>query len=200
MDTSLYPQALLRLIEEFQKLPGIGPKSAQRIAFHIVKQNENNIKYLYKSIIEAKEIIKLCSICSNISTQEICHICSDKNRDKNNICVVSEASDIIAIEKTKEFFGTYHVLHGLISPIEGIGPDKLKIKELINRINNETKEIILAISPSIEGETTSLYLKKLIKPLNVKVTRIAFGIPVGGDLEYSDTITLAKAIEGRREI
>lgn len=200
MDTSLYPQALLRLIEEFQKLPGIGPKSAQRIAFHIVKQNENNIKYLYKSIVDAKEIIKLCSICSNISTQEICHICSDKNRDKNNICVVSEASDIIAIEKTKEFFGTYHVLHGLISPIEGIGPDKLKIKELINRINNETKEIILAISPSIEGETTSLYLKKLIKPLSIKVTRIAFGIPVGGDLEYSDTITLAKAIEGRREI
>ncbi|GIW22415.1 MAG: recombination protein RecR [Candidatus Sericytochromatia bacterium] len=200
MDTLLYPQALLKLIEEFQKLPGIGPKSAQRIAFHIIKQNENNVKNLYKSIIDAKEVIKLCSICCNISTQEKCNICSNINRDKENICVVSEASDIIAIEKTKEFFGTYHVLHGLISPIEGIGPDKLKIKELISRINSETKEIILAISPSVEGETTTLYLKKLIKPLNVKVTRIAFGIPVGSELEYSDTITLAKAIEGRREI
>lgn len=200
MDTLLYPQALLRLIEEFQKLPGIGPKSAQRIAFYIIKQNENNVKNLYKSIITAKEEIKLCNICYNICTKEKCNICSESNRDKHSICVVSEASDIIAIDKTKEFFGTYHVLHGLISPIEGIGPDKLKIKELINRINTETKEIILAISPSIEGETTTLYLKKLIKPLNIKVTRIAFGIPVGGELEYSDTITLAKAIEGRREL
>jgi len=196
----LYPQALQRLIEEFQKLPSIGPKSAQRIAFYIVKQNETNVKNLYNSIINAKEKIKLCRICYNITTQDICYICSNTSRNKSNICVVSEASDIIAIEKTKEFFGTYHVLHGIISPIEGIGPEKLKIKELINRINSEVNEVILAISPSIEGETTSLYLKKLLKPLNIKVTRIAFGIPIGGDLEYSDTITLAKAIEGRREI
>jgi recombination protein RecR len=202
MNELVYTKPLGRLIEELQKLPGIGPKSAQRLAFHLLKQPLTSIKELASALVDAKEQIKFCSICSNLTSMDPCEFCQDTRRDSTAICVVAEANDLIALEKTKEFKGLYHVLQGLISPMEGIGPDKLKIKELLNRISNNQniKEIILAINPTVEGEATTLYINKLIKPLGIKVTRIAFGLPIGGDLEYADTMTLAKALEGRREI
>ncbi|MBC7472979.1 MAG: recombination protein RecR [Candidatus Sericytochromatia bacterium] len=201
MSDLVYTKPLARLIDELQKLPGVGAKSAQRLAFHILKQSPNNVKELASAIIDAKEQIKFCSICSNLTATDPCDFCQDSRRDKTVICVIAEPNDLIALEKTKEFRGQYHVLQGLISPMEGIGPEKLKIKELLNRIGNSTvKEVILAINPTIEGEATTLYISKLIKPLDIKVTRIAFGLPIGGDLEYADTMTLARALEGRREI
>jgi len=203
MSDLVYTKPLARLIEELQKLPGVGAKSAQRLAFHIIKQSPNYVKDLAGSIIEAKEQIKFCSVCSNLTSIDPCEFCQDQRRDKTTICVIAEPNDLIALEKTKEYKGQYHILQGLISPMEGIGPDKLKIKELLNRLSSEKEkvnEIILAINPTVEGEATTLYISKLVKPLGIKTTRIAFGLPVGGDLEYADTMTLSRALEGRREI
>lgn len=196
-----YTKPLAKLIEEFQKLPGIGPKSAQRMAFHLLKMPVNEVRQFSAAIIDAKEKIRYCKTCFNMSSQDPCEICSSQKRDGSMICVVAETKDLIALERTREYKGFYHVLQGLISPLDGIGPEDLRIKELIERSAHEgVQEIILALNPSIEGEATSLYLNKLIKPLGVKVSRIAFGLPVGGDLEYADEITLARALEGRREM
>lgn len=197
----IYPKTVATLIEEFQKFPSIGPKSAQRMAFHVLKMPISEVRKFAQNIIEAKENTFACDICYNLSSTNPCEICQSNSRDKSVICVVSESKDLIAIEKTNEYKGLYHVLQGLISPMDGIGADDIRIKELLHRIaENDVKEIILALSPSIEGEATSLYLSKLIKPFGVKISRIAFGLPVGSDLEYVDEITLTKAIEGRHEI
>ncbi len=197
----IYPKAIAALIEQFQKFPSVGPKSAQRMAFHLLRMPMADVENFAKAVIEAKENTHSCEICFNLSATSPCEICSSPNRDRSVICVVSDTKDLIAIEKTNEFKGLYHVLQGLISPIDGIGADDIRIKELLTRLtNDEVKEIILALSPSVEGEATSLYLTKLIKPFGIKVSRIAFGLPVGADLEYADEMTIAKAIEGRREI
>lgn len=197
----IYPKSIATLIEQFQKFPSVGPKSAQRMAFHLLKMPINEVENFAKSIIEAKENTFACDVCFNMSSTNPCEICQSTSRDKTTICVVSETKDLIAIEKTNEFFGLYHVLQGLISPIDGIGAEDIRIKELLHRLaETDVKEIILALNPSVEGEATSLYLNKLIKPFGIKITRIAFGLPVGADLEYADEITLARAIEGRREI
>ena len=196
-----YTKPLAQLIEFFQKFPGIGPKSAQRMAFHLLKMPLSEVEKFSKVLVEAKENIHYCSICFNMSASNPCEICSDSNRDKSTICVCAETKDLVAIENTNEYKGLYHVLQGLISPIDGIGAEDIRIKELLTRIaNNDIKEVILALSPSVEGEATSLYLTKLLKPFNIKISRIAFGLPIGSDLEYADEITLAKAIECRREI
>jgi len=195
-----YTKPLATLIEQFQKLPGIGPKSAQRMAFHLLKMPPADVQKFSAAILEAKEKIKYCSVCFNMSSNEPCEICTSDKRDRSVICVVAETKDLIAIEKTNEYKGLYHVLQGLISPLDGIGPEELRIRELLERATNETvTEIILALNPSVEGEATSLYLNKILKPFNIKITRIAFGLPVGGDLEYVDELTLARALEGRRE-
>lgn len=197
----IYPKAIASLIEQFQKFPSIGPKSAQRMAFYLLRMPMVDVENFAKAMIDAKTNTRTCDICFNLSAQSPCEICSSTTRDRSVICVVSETKDLIAIEKTNEFKGLYHVLQGLISPIDGIGADDIRIKELLNRLTNEeVKEIILALSPSVEGEATSLYLTKLIKPFGIKVSRIAFGLPVGADLEYADEMTIAKAIEGRREV
>jgi recombination protein RecR len=195
-----YTKPLAKLIDQFQKLPGIGPKSAQRMAFHLLKMPLSEVEKFANVMVESKQTIKYCDVCYNLSSQNPCEICSSDKRDKSTICVVSEAKDLIAIEKTGEYKGMYHVLQGLISPLDGIGPDDLRVKELLQRTTDETvKEIILAINPSVEGEATSLYLSKILKPFGVKVTRIAFGLPMGGDLEYVDELTILKALEGRVE-
>ena len=197
----IYPKAIATLIEQFQKFPSVGPKSAQRMAFQILKMPLSEVEKFTNSIIEAKKETRTCEICFNISTQSPCEICESNNRNRSIICVVAETKDLIAIEKTNEYKGLYHVLQGLISPMDGIGAEDIRIKELLNRLTNEeVREVILAISPSVEGEATSLYLTKLIKPFGIKISRIAFGLPVGADLEYADEITLAKAIEGREEL
>ncbi len=197
----IYPKSIATLIEEFQKFPSVGPKSAQRMAFHILKMPLSEVQKFTNNIIDAKENTFACDVCFNLSSSNPCEICSSSSRDKGVICVVAETKDLIAIEKTNEYKGVYHVLQGLISPMDGIGADDIRIKELLHRIaENDVSEIILALSPSIEGEATSLYLSKLIKPFGVKISRIAFGLPVGADLEYADEITLAKALEGRHEI
>lgn len=193
--------SLAKLIEELSKLPTIGPKTAQRLAFYILKAPQREVRRLAEVIVEVKEKIKNCSICYNITEEDPCNICQDIKRDKKTICVIEQASDIIALEKIREYKGTYHVLEGAISPLDGITPEHLRIKELLKRIeDNQVEEIILATNPNVEGEATALYLTKLIKPLGLKLTRIAYGIPVGGDLEYADEVTLAKALEGRREL
>lgn len=197
----IYPKSIAALIEQFQKFPSVGPKSAQRMAFHLLKMPEIEVEKFARCIIEAKENTFACDLCFNMSSSNPCEICQSTSRDRSTICVVCETKDLIAIEKTNEFFGLYHVLQGLISPMDGIGAEDIRIKELLHRLANEdVKEVILALNPSVEGEATSLYLSKLIKPFNIKITRIAFGLPVGADLEYADEITLARAIEGRREI
>ena len=197
----IYPKSIAALIEQFQKFPSVGPKSAQRMAFHLLKMPKNEVEKFAKSIIEAKENTFACDVCFNMSSTNPCEICQSTSRDKSTICVISETKDLIAVEKTNEYKGLYHVLQGLISPIDGIGAEDIRIKELLHRLaENDVKEVILALNPSVEGEATSLYLKKLIKPFEIKVTRIAFGLPVGADLEYADEITLARAIEGRREL
>ncbi|MPN14720.1 Recombination protein RecR [bioreactor metagenome] len=197
----IYPKSIATLIEQFQKFPSIGPKSAQRMAFHLLKMPLEDVKRFSQSIIEAKESTFACDVCFNLSSSNPCEICQSASRDKSIICVVSETKDLIAIEKTGEFLGLYHVLQGLISPLDGIGAEDIRIKELLNRLaTDDIKEVILALMPSVEGEATSLYLSKLIKPFGIKVTRIAFGLPVGADLEYADDVTLTRAIEGRREI
>ena len=197
----IYPKSIATLIEHFQKFPSIGPKSAQRMAFYLLRMPKSEVQKFAQAMIDAKENTKTCEICFNISSESPCEICQSSKRDRSTICVVSETKDLIAIEKTNEYKGLYHVLQGLISPIDGIGADDIRIKELLNRLtNDEVQEIILALPPSVEGEATSLYLTKLIKPFGIKISRIAFGLPVGADLEYADEITLAKAIEGRREL
>lgn len=192
---------LASLIEEFSKLPGIGRKTAQRLAFYVLNMNANDVNELANAIVNAKRNIKYCSTCSNLTDTDPCFICRNTNRDQTTICVVEDPRDVIALEKTKEFQGLYHVLHGSISPMEGIGPEDIKIKELLQRIRElDVAEVILATNPTIEGEATAMYISKLLKPLGIKTTRIAHGIPVGGDLEYADEVTLSKALEGRREI
>lgn len=197
----IYPKSIAALIEQFQKFPSVGPKSAQRMAFYLLKMPKQEVEKFAQSIIEAKENTFACDVCFNMSSTNPCEICQSTSRDRSIICVVSETKDLIAIEKTNEYKGLYHVLQGLISPIDGIGAEDIRIKELLHRLaENDVKEIILALSPSVEGEATSLYLNKLIKPFGIKITRIAFGLPVGADLEYADEITLARALEGRREM
>jgi len=196
-----YAEPIARLVEELVKLPGIGPKSAQRLAFYLVNTNMKDAKSLAEAIVRAKENIKRCSVCGNLTDIDPCFICSDEKRKNEIICVVEEARDVAAIEKARSFDGVYHVLHGAISPMEGVGPEDLCIAELLERIKKEhIEEIILATNPSIEGDATAMYMARLIKPLGVKVTRIARGMPVGAYLEYTDGITLNKALEGRREI
>ena len=197
----IYPKAIATLIEQFQKFPSIGPKSAQRMAFYLLRMPNSEVQKFAQSIVEAKEQTRTCEICFNLSSTSPCEICQSTRRDRSTICVVAETKDLIAIEKTNEYQGLYHVLQGLISPMDGIGADDIRIKELLNRLTDEgVKEVILALTPSVEGEATSLYLSKLIKPFGITISRIAFGLPVGADLEYADEITLARAIEGRREI
>lgn len=197
----IYPKSIAALIEQFQKFPSVGPKSAQRMAFYLLKMPKSEVEKFAQSIVEAKENTFACDICFNMSSTNPCEICQSTSRDRTTICVISETKDLIAVEKTNEYLGLYHVLQGLISPIDGIGAEDIRIKELLHRLAQEDiKEVILALSPSVEGEATSLYLSKLIKPFGIKITRIAFGLPVGADLEYADEITLAKALEGRREM
>jgi recombination protein RecR len=194
------PDPLLRLIEELQRLPGIGPKGAQRLAFHILKTPREQTDRLADALREVKERVTYCSVCNNITDVDPCAFCSSGGRDPHLICVVEEPQNVAAIEKTREFKGTYHVLMGALSPLQGIGPDDLKIKGLLARVNNGVAEIILATNPNVEGEATAIYLARLLKPLGVKVTRIAMGVPVGSDLEYADEVTMHKALEGRREV
>lgn len=196
-----YTKPLAQLIEFFQKFPGIGPKSAQRMAFHLLKMPLSEVQKFSKVLVDAKENLHYCSICFNMSATNPCEICSDTRRDNSVICVVAETKDLIAIEKTREYKGLYHVLQGTLSPLDGIGVEDIRIKELLTRVTDaNVQEVILALSPSVEGEATSMYITKLLKPFNIKISRIAFGLPVGSDLEYADEITLAKAIEGRRII
>ena len=198
---SLYSPSIEKLIESFERLPSIGHKTAARLAFYMLNCSEEETNEFVSSIVNAKKNLKYCSKCYNISDTDPCNICGNPKRDQSIICVVEDVRDIIAMEKTHEFKGVYHVLHGSISPMNGIGPDDIKIKELLSRLmDGQVKEVILATNPRVEGEATAMYLSKLIKQLGVKVTRIAHGIPVGGDLEYTDEITLTKALEGRREI
>ncbi len=198
---SLYEGPVQRLIDELGRLPGIGPKSAQRIAYYLLKIAPEDARRLAGSIIEVKEKISWCRRCFNIAEGELCSYCLDTRRDDTVLCVVEEPRDIVAVERTQEFRGRYHVLQGTISPIEGIGPDQLRVKELLRRIPEEgVQEVILATNPNSDGEVTAMYLAKVIKPLGLKVTRIASGLPVGGDLEYADEVTLGRALEGRREV
>ena len=195
----MYEGIIQDLIDELGRLPGVGPKSAQRIAFHIIQSDRVDVTRLAEILKTVKERVKFCLICGNISEEELCKICRDPRRDKTSICVVEESKDVLAIEKTREFKGTYHVLGGAISPIDGVGPENLRIKELMTRLSETTiGEIIIATDPNLEGEATATYLTRLIKPLGIKVSRLASGLPVGGDLEYADEITLGRAFEGRR--
>ncbi|MDY5964509.1 MAG: recombination mediator RecR [Peptostreptococcus porci] len=196
-----YSEPIDRLINELSKLPGVGRKTAQRLAFHIINMDSNDINALAKALVDVKNEIKYCKICCNIADSEICSICSNEHRDSSMICVVEDPRDVAAMERTKDYNGKYHVLNGVISPMDGVGPEMLKIKELISRLGTgEVKEIIMATNPTIEGEATAMYISRLVKPMGIKVTRIAHGLPVGGDLEYADDVTISKAMEGRREI
>ena len=197
-----YPKPLNKLINELSKLPGIGGKTAQRLAFHILALEESEATALANSIVNAKRSLHYCSVCGNLTDTDPCEICSDESRDRTKVCVVETPQDVIAMERIREFKGLYHVLHGAISPGEGIGPNDINLKSLITRLqqHDEIDEIIVATNPNIEGEATAMYIARLLKPSGIKVTRIAHGIPVGGDLEYADEVTLLKAMEGRREI
>ncbi len=200
MDTT--PRAVTQLIEEFHRLPGIGPKTAQRLTFYLLRAPKEQAEALALAVQQLKERITTCSICSNIAEEDPCAICKDDSRDRSLICVVEEPLDVLALERTREYRGLYHVLHGAISPVEGIGPEDLKIQELLTRLRNDPgiREIVLATNPNLEGEATAMYLERLIKPLGVRLTRLARGLPVGGDLEYADEVTLTRALEGRREV
>ena len=192
---------LTKLIEQFEKLPGIGKKSAQRLALYVLDLPKSEAETFANAIIEAKEKIRKCAVCCNLTDEELCPVCSNAARDKSIICVVAEPKDVIALERTHEFNAVYHVLHGCISPMDGIGPEQLCVKELLARINaGGVNEVIMATNPTVEGEATAMYLSRLIKPLGVRVTRLAYGIPVGGDLEYADEVTLTRALEGRRKL
>lgn len=194
-------EPLARLIDELKRLPGIGQKSAQRIAFHLERSSREDAERLAHAILDAKDKIRLCSLCNNLTEQDPCEYCTDTRREQDVVCVVETPYNLIAIEKTREFHGLYHVLHGALSPLQGIGPEQLKLKNLIERLKGgKIREMIVATNPNVEGEATAIYLSKLIKPLGVKVTRIAMGIPVGSELEFADEVTMLKAIEGRREI
>ncbi len=195
-----YALPIANLIEELSKLPGIGRKTAQRLAFFILDMDKGQAEKLARSIVDAKDNIKFCDICCNLTDTSPCYICSNKMRDKSTICVVESPKDIVAMERSKDFKGLYHVLHGVISPMDNIGPGDIKVKELLERLSDGVEEVIIATNPTVEGEATSLYLAKLIKPLGIKVSRIAHGIPIGGDLEYFDEVTLSKAMENRREL
>ncbi|OLS03458.1 recombination mediator RecR [Tissierella creatinophila] len=196
-----YAVPIANLIDQLSKLPGIGRKTAQRLAFFILEMENLEAQKISEAILEAKEKIKLCSVCQNLTDIDPCILCQNANRDKSIICVVEGAKDIIAMERSREYKGEYHVLHGVISPMDNIGPNDIKVKELLNRLaDGKVKEVILATNPTVEGEATALYISRLIKPLGVKVSRIAHGIPVGGDLEYFDEVTLSKAMENRREL
>ena len=199
---SQYARPLAALIRELSKLPGIGGKTAQRLAFHILSLDDKEANALAESITRAKAEMKYCSVCGNLTDKDPCEICSDPSRDHTTICVVEQAKDVAAMERMKEYRGVYHVLHGAISPMDGIGPEDINLKQLIVRLqqNDDVKEVILATNPTIEGEATAMYTARLIKPAGIKCTRIAHGIPVGGDLEYTDEVTLSKAIEGRNEL
>ncbi len=198
---ALHAKPIDQLIEALTKLPGIGRKTASRLAFHILRSNLTEAQELARAILDVKEKIHLCSICFNLTDEDPCRICRNENRNRETLCVVEGPNDLIAIENTGTFTGRYHVLHGTISPLEGVGPDDIKIKELMGRLQTkEVEEVILATNPTVEGGATALYLTELIKPLGMKVTRIAYGIPMGGEIEYSDGMTLSKALEGRREI
>ena len=197
-----YPKPLNRLINEFSKLPGIGGKTAQRLAFHVLSLNTPEVESLANAIRDAKQNLRYCSVCGNLTDRDPCSICSDPQRDPKIICVVESPQDVLAMERIREFNGRYHVLHGTISPVEGIGPGDINLKSLIVRLQKEpeVEEVIIATNPNIEGEATAMYISRLLKPSGIRVTRIAHGIPVGGDLEYADEVTLLKAMEGRREI
>ncbi len=197
----MYEGIVQDLIDELGRLPGIGPKSAQRIAFHLLNADAVDVRRLAGVLVEVKAKVHFCAICGNVAEEEQCRICRDPRRDTTAICVVEEPKDVVAIERTREFRGRYHVLGGAISPIEGIGPDELRVKELMQRLaNGDITEVILATDPNLEGEATATYLTRMLKPLNVRVTRLASGLPVGGDLEYADEITLGRAFEGRRSV
>ena len=197
---SYYSPSIEKLIEAFERLPSIGSKTAARLAFYILNASKEETDEFISAIQNAKQNLKYCSKCFNISDTDPCEICANPMRDKSIICVVEDVKDVVAMERTHEFKGVYHVLHGSISPMNGIGPNDIKLKELLARINENTKEVIIATNPRVEGEATAMYISKLLKPLDVKVTRIAHGIPIGGDLEYTDEITLSKALEGRTEL
>ncbi len=198
---SFYAAPIAKLIDELAKLPGVGNKTAQRLAFYILKMPASDVEQLAGSITNAKRNIKQCRICCNITDSEVCSICANAKRDSSTICVVEDPKDVVAMEKTREFKGLYHVLNGAISPMEGVGPEEIRIKELLTRVaDTDIKEVIIATNPNIEGEATAMYISRLLKPAGIMVTRIAHGVPVGGDLEYADEVTLMKAMEGRREI
>jgi recombination protein RecR len=195
-----YPAPVERLIDELRKLPGIGPKSAQRIAFHLMRGSREDATRLSEAVGTLLDGIRTCATCHAITDQEICALCSDPSRSAKTLCVVEEPHDLLAVEKTRDFRGRYHVLHGALSPLQGVGPDELRIQGLLDRVREgETTEVILATSPTVEGEATAVYLARLLKPLGVRVTRIAMGVPVGSDLEWADEVTMAKALEGRRD-
>lgn len=196
-----YPEPIAKLIDAFSRLPGVGPKTAGRLAFHVLRMKEDDVLDFAKSLVSVKRNLHYCSVCCNITDVDPCRLCQDKTRDQSVICVVQEPKDLVALERMKEFRGCYHVLHGAISPMEGIGPDEIRIAELLKRLGDDTvQELILAMNPNVEGEATTIYISKLVKPFGLRVTRIAHGLPVGGDLEYADEVTLSKALEGRREL
>ncbi len=196
-----YAEPLARLIDELKRLPGVGQKSAQRIAFHLERASREDVARLATAILDAKDKIRLCSVCNNLTELDPCECCTDSKRNAEVICVVETPYNVVAVEKTREFHGQYHVLHGTLSPLQGIGPDQLKLKNLLERLKGgKVKELILATSPTVEGEATAVYISRLIKPLGVKVSRIAMGIPVGSELDYADEVTMLKALEGRREM
>lgn len=196
-----YAAPIARLLDELERLPGIGPKSAQRLAYYILRTDEESATRLADSIVEVKRTIHFCPRCFNFAEGELCGICADPERDSSAICVVEEPRDVVAIERTGEFRGLYHVLQGAISPIDGIGPEQLRVRELVDRLaGGEVTEVVMATNPNVEGETTAVYLSRLVKPLGIRVTRIASGLPVGGDLEYADEVTLGRALEARREM
>lgn len=192
---------LARLVEQFESLPGIGKKTAQRLAFYVLNLPDDRARAFADSILEAHEKIHHCAVCQNLTDKELCPVCSDERRDRSTVCVVESPKDLLAFEKTKEYNGVYHVLHGLLSPMSGIGPEQIHVKELMSRMGDGTvKEVIMATNPTVEGEATAMYIARLLKPMGVKVTRLAYGIPVGGNLEFADEVTLYRALEGRSEI
>ncbi|GAA6396580.1 recombination mediator RecR [Solibaculum mannosilyticum] len=199
MSYSIAP--LSKLVEQFERMPGIGHKTAQRMAFHVMGLTKEQAQDFAKAILDAKEKIRCCQVCQNLSDTPVCSICGNESRDHKVICVVEDPRDVMAFEKTREYEGLYHVLHGVISPMDGIAPEQLRIKELLNRVGSgEVKEVIMATNPTVEGEATAMYLSRLLKPMGIKVTRLAYGIPVGGNLEYADEVTLSRALEGRSEL
>ncbi len=194
---ALYSESVAKLIEQFETLPGVGKKSAARVAFYVLNQNEKYVEDFAATLVSAKKSMKFCSVCQNMSDKDVCDICSNQKRDPSVICVVEDPRDVVSFERSLEFQGLYHVLHGVISPSKGIKPDDIRLKELVSRINGTVKEVIVATNPTVEGETTAMYIAKLLAPLGVTVTRIAHGLPVGGDILYADEITLARALQGR---